>query len=105
MYVLESRESLLVVERRVEIERVMGKLAKRKAQLGSLISEGLDAQCLTDARTRNDGMHGILGALWSRFLQLPVLNQLEALQADAFQGMHWQSLMQAHPFAGLFRHE
>lgn len=82
-------------DRQAEIAKMMARTNAKRVALGSLIaSSDFD---LVDARRRNASMPGILGELWTKFLDMESSEQLKALEVPEFQGMAWQSLLQCDP--------
>lgn len=85
-----------VAARQAEIAKVMAQVEHRRQLLAARLDTG-DVD-LADARRRNAQMPGRLGQLWGWFIELPLQQQLDALQADTFHQMAWQSLLQCSPF-------
>jgi hypothetical protein len=72
--------------------------AERKTALVQFLVTPLSANLLSKVRKRNSSKAGMLGALWSEFIDLPRGDQLAALEGARYKGMAWNSLMQCNPF-------
>ncbi len=82
--------------RHAEIAKVMAQVDAGRKRLAARLRIG-DVDWV-DARRRNTQMPGRLGQLWGWFIELPLEEQLAALEADTFHRMAWQSLLQCSPF-------
>ena len=87
---------LAAAARHTEIAKVMAQVDDKRKRLAARLHIGdID---WADARRRNAQMPGRLGQLWGRFIELSREEQLAALEADTFDRMAWQSLLQCSPF-------
>lgn len=95
---MKPNRDIAANEWRVEVERLMLAVASDKARLSRCIeADSVDHDA---ARRRNLGMPGILGQLWSDFIDLPKDQKIQMLSLDTFENMHWQSLLQCNPYIG-----
>ena len=92
------QNKILIAERQAEIKRVLDYFRQRRLQLQSLL-ETLSARELRHVRTINKQTKGgYLAELWDEFHHLDVKAMKQALDGEQFNGMAWQSLLQANPF-------
>ena len=87
-----------LAQRAAEIKRLRRHVLKRRGELQLLLS-ALSAQQFEHVREINQQTNtGYLATLWDDFLRLNRSEMHAALDADRFNGMAWQSLLQANPF-------
>lgn len=72
--------------------------SERKTELVQFLGTPLSANLLYKVRRRNSSKPGMLGALWSEFIDLPRGDQLAALECARYKGMAWNSLLRSNPF-------
>ena len=84
--------------RQAEIRRVQEMVKQRQTKLQALLG-GLSSRQIRQVREVNLQTNtGYLAELWDEFLQLDQSAMQQALAARRFNGMAWQSLLQANPF-------
>jgi len=104
-YLAHERPSAGISGRQAEIERLNRQVAAKREKLAQLIC-GLSRKEIARVKAVNRQVRvGALSELWDCFLSLPTSQQMDALKSPRFEGMAWQSLLQANPFvlAGVFR--
>lgn len=104
-YLEREPPSAGVSERQAEIKRLNNLVQSKKEKLAKLLC-GLSRKDIARVRSANrQAQVGVLSDLWDHFLNLPADQQINALKEPRFEGMSWQSLLQANPFvlARLFR--
>ena len=88
----------LVAARRAEIKRVREHFRQRRHYLQSLL-DILSAREIRHVQAINKQTnYGYLAELWDEFLRLDKGAMKQALDDERFNGMPWQSLLQANPF-------
>ena len=86
--------------RQHEIAKVLAQVDASKRRLGSMLRrQALTPDDMQLAKRMNSSSNPLLAKLWAEFIALPLADQEDALAELRFKGMHWQSLMQANPFA------
>lgn len=93
--------SSAIEQHRAAVREVMLRVENKKRALAQAIANGeMDDN---KARERNTAFGASLSPWWSDFLDLTHDEQVLALSAETFRGMHWQSLLQSNPF--VFAHQ
>lgn len=97
-YLERERPGAGVSERQAEIERLNNLVQSKKEKLAKLLF-GLSRKDFARVKSANrQAQVGVLTELWDHFLNLPTDQQINALKEPRFEGMSWQSLLQANPF-------
>lgn len=97
-YLERERLGAGVSERQAEIERLNNLVQSKKEKLAKLLF-GLSRKDFARVKSANrQAQVGVLTELWDHFLNLPTDQQINALKEPRFEGMSWQSLLQANPF-------
>ena len=96
MYPEITIDPVKYAERQVAIAELMARVNAKRLLLKRQLAAG--ALSIPTAKLRNSSIPGVLGSLWSDFMNLPVDLQLQALESSDFQGMSWQSLLQCSPY-------
>jgi len=100
---MNEAPSLAIEQHRAAVREVMLRVDNKKRALAQAIANGeMDAN---KARERNSAFGASLNPWWSEFLDLTREDQVLALSAETFRGMHWQSLLQSNPFTFAHRDE
>lgn len=96
----ENFDPVAAAERQAAIAELMARLDAQKQRLARVIAnKGFSDQELQAARELNASTNSYLAQLWEQFFGLEPAAQVKALADVRFHGQHWQSLMQANPYA------
>lgn len=88
----------MAARRNIEIKRVRAHFRQRRSELQSLLDGLSETQIRHVLQVNRKTNAGYLAELWDAFLRLDKSSMAHALDDERFNGMAWQSLLQANPF-------